>query len=155
MTALHLAPAIRAGTVHAAAGALRARGLRISTARRLVLEALYRADGPVAAEQIAGGPGGLPPADLASVYRNLEVLQRLGLVRHLHAGHGPARFVLASDRREYVLCEGCQRLEAVPSERLDPVRQAARQCVGHELSFTHFPLAGLCPACARTPGAAA
>src|SRR5437588_1111713 len=108
MTPVRPAQAIRAGNVHAATGALRARGLRISTARRLVLEALYRAEGPLTAERIAAGVGSrLPASDLASVYRNLEVLQRLGLVRHVHAGHGPGRYVIAADEREYLLCEIC------------------------------------------------
>jgi Fur family ferric uptake transcriptional regulator len=141
---------VRAGNVHAAAGALRARGLRISTARRLVLEALYQAEGPVPAEQIAAGlDRRLPASDLASVYRNLEVLQRLGMVRHVHAGHGPGRYVVAADEREYLVCEGCERLEAVPSTRLDGVREIVRETLGYEARFTHFPLAGLCSSCAR------
>jgi Fe2+ or Zn2+ uptake regulation protein len=46
--------------------------MRISAARRLVLEALYAADAPISAEQIADGLSGrLPRSDLASVYRNL------------------------------------------------------------------------------------
>lgn len=149
MTPVHPTQAIRAGNIHSATGALRARGLRISTARRLVLEALYRADGPVPAEHIAAGlGGGMPAPDLASVYRNLEVLQRLGLVRHIHAGHGPGRYVLAADEREYLLCERCHTLRGVPPGRLDAVRAAAREAIGHEVSFTHFPLAGVCAACA-------
>ncbi|HEV3229530.1 MAG TPA: transcriptional repressor [Solirubrobacteraceae bacterium] len=146
MTAIRSAPPLRARSVHAATGALRARGHRVSTARRLVLESLYAAGGPVSAEQIASGlEGHLPASDLASVYRNLEVLERLGLVHHVHPGHGPGRYALAA--REYLFCERCGALQTAGSAQFDTVRDLVRDAFGYEASFTHFPLVGLCPSC--------
>src|SRR5512132_3835695 len=108
MTVSHTAPALSAPTLDAAIGALRGRGLRASSARRLVLETLFAAEEPVSAEQIAAGLGGrFPCSDLGSVYRNLETLERLGLVGHFHLVHGPARYALAGRRREYLVCERC------------------------------------------------
>ena len=70
-------------------------GLRLTASRRLVLEALLTAREPISAEDIADGLGGrMTQSDIASVYRNLETLGELGLVRHFHAGHGPGRYVL-------------------------------------------------------------
>jgi len=140
---------LSAPSLTAALGALRARGLRVSAARRLALEALYRADGPVTAEQIAGGLGGeLPSSDLASVYRNLETLEAVGLVRHVHLGHGPGRYALSgSEPREHAVCERCGHARAVAPETLDPVRDAVRRATGWEARFSHFPLVGLCPDC--------
>ena len=67
--------------------------MRVSAARRLVIEALFTAKEPVSAEQIAAGLGGrLPGSDITSVYRNLETLERVGLIRHFHAGHGPGLY---------------------------------------------------------------
>ena len=48
-----------------------------------MLEALLAAEEPLTAEEIAGD------ADLASIYRNLETLEAIGIVRHVHLGHGP------------------------------------------------------------------
>ena len=90
MTNAPAAEPLEARDAEAAMSALRARGMRISAARRLVIEAVYATRAPVSAEQIAAGLGGrLPASDLGSVYRNLETLERAGLVRHFHAGHGP------------------------------------------------------------------
>jgi len=61
--------------------ALRRSGLRLSTPRRLVLEALFAADGPVAASDLAQQLS----IDESSVYRNLEVLEHRGLIRHVHS----------------------------------------------------------------------
>ena len=153
MTAIHSALPLPARTLDAAIAALRARGLRVSAARRLVLEALYAADGPVSAEAIAGGlHGRVPPSDLASVYRNLETLEQLGLIRHVHFGHGAGRYELVpDDGHEYLACEHCGAHVAVSPAALDDVRDAVRQRFGWEAGFTHFPLVGACPACAGAP----
>src|SRR5215207_4850753 len=95
MTVPHNVPALRAPSLLSALGALRGRGMRVSTARRHVLEALYAAERPLTAEELAGA---VPNADLASVYRNLDVLEELGLVNHMHLGHGPGRYALARIR---------------------------------------------------------
>ena len=126
MTTAHTGPRIEAETLPEAVAALRARGLRLSGARRVVLEALYATDAPLSAEQIAEGIGKLPVSDLASVYRNLETLERLGLVQHVHLGHGAGRYVRAGREREYLVCERCGAQHAVPPERLDGVRDAVR-----------------------------
>jgi Fur family ferric uptake transcriptional regulator len=148
MTTAHPGPRIEAGTLHEAVAALRGRGLRLSGARRVVLEALYSTDAPLSAEEIAQGSGELPASDLASVYRNLETLERLGLVRHVHLGHGPGRYVPAGREREYLVCERCGAQRAVPPALLDDVRRAVREASGFEARFSHFPIAGLCRDCA-------
>jgi len=148
MTVPCLAEPAPAGDVEAAVDALRSRGLRLSASRRLVLEALFAAGRPATAEEIASGMyGRLPRCDLASVYRNLETLEELGLVRHMHLGHGPGLYAPASCEEEYVACERCGRSEAVAVDVLRAVRAAVREAVGYEPRFSHFPLTGLCPAC--------
>ncbi len=126
-------------------------GLRLTSSRRLVLEALLAAREPISAEDIADGLGGrMTQSDIASVYRNLETLGELGLVRHFHAGHGPGRYVLVGfGDREYIACESCGALESVEPDKLDGVRDAVRELSGFEARFSHFPIVGLCPACAR------
>jgi Fur family ferric uptake transcriptional regulator len=149
MTAAHLnATILAAPDADAAAAALRATGRRLSSARRLVLEALYAADGPVTADEIADGVGGrVPRSDLASVYRNLETLEQLGLVRHVHLGHGPGRYAPSGPWREYAVCERCDAVLAVPAGQLDPVRAAIDAATGFHARFHHFPISGLCPGC--------
>ena len=134
--------------------AVRRSGLRLTSARRLVLEALLAARGPISAEDIADGLGGrMTQSDIASVYRNLETLGGLGLVRHFHAGHGPGRYVLESlADREYLACESCGRVESVDPESLDGVRASVRDLTGFAARFSHFPIVGLCPECAAKRG---
>src|SRR3954468_14959284 len=124
-------------------------GGRLTAARRLVLRALFAADGLVSAEQIASGTVGGTPVELTSVYRTLERLEELGVVRHVHLGHGPGLYALVSDgEREYLVCEGCGRVTAADPARLDRARAAIRADLGYEARFTHFPIHGLCDDCA-------
>ena len=150
MTVASRTPVLTAESVDEAEAILRERGLRASTARRLVLETLFAAGAPLSAERVAEGViGRVPRSDLASVYRNLERLQEVGLVRHMHLGHGPGLYVLAGSAQEYLVCESCDSMLAVDPSRLDGVRAAIRDSFGYQASFGHFPIVGLCPECAR------
>jgi Fur family ferric uptake transcriptional regulator len=133
--------------------ALRSQGLRISTARRMIVNFLFEADTPVSAPQIAANLD-RTPLDLASVYRNLETLEAHGVVRHFHAGHGPGRYVLAGrGEREYLTCDRCGAMKEVDPTELDRLRDDVRARFGYEVRFTHFPMVGRCPRCADGGGA--
>lgn len=137
------------GDIADAAELLRSRGGRFSAARRRVLEALFAADGPVSAEYIAEGRGGHAALELTSVYRTLEHLETLGVVRHVHIGHGPGLYALTGpEEHEYLACERCGSVTRVASDRLDPVREQIRERFGYEVRFSHFPMLGLCGPCA-------
>jgi Fur family ferric uptake transcriptional regulator len=151
VTLPHTGPALDAADLDAAVEALRSRGLRVSAARRLVLEALFAADTPISAEQISDGLAGrLPRSDLASVYRNLETLEAVGLVRHFHLGHGPGLYGLAgAAEREYLVCNSCNAVRAVEPKEMKSVRTQIKLRFGYEASFSHYPIVGLCADCAR------
>ncbi len=150
MPRAHSVPAVAAPDLDAALALLRANGLRVSAARRLVLEALYATDDPLTAERIAAGlDGRVPRSDPGSVYRNLETLESVGLVRHFHLGHGAGLYVRSSvGAREYLTCDSCGAVRALEPRALDGVRALIRKELGWEARFSHFPIAGMCPSCA-------
>ena len=133
-------------SVDDAIDALRDSGLRLSTARRLVLDALFEAEGPVTAAHLSRTLS----LDESSVYRNLELLEDRGVIRHLHLGHSPGLYVLASEHDvEYLYCERCAKVTAVTPDRLDPIREQVRREFGYTPRFTHFAIVGLCQDCAE------
>jgi Fe2+ or Zn2+ uptake regulation protein len=149
MTVPHETRPLAGASIAAAFTTLRARGMRVSAARRHVLEALYAAEGPVSAEAIAAGLGGrLPGADLASVYRNLGTLEQAGLASHMHFGHGAGLYELSSRRRHgYAACERCGAHRALPAAVVERLVAMVRAACGYEASLVHFPIAGRCPDC--------
>jgi Fe2+ or Zn2+ uptake regulation protein len=151
MTSAPRRPALELRDVDEAAAAVRAAGGRLTAARRAVLEALFAAPGPVSAEQIAAGlDGRLAPTDAASVYRNLEWLEGLGCVRHVHVGHGAGLYALAGAREQaHLVCERCGRLATVDTTALARARAEIRRIAGYDAHFDHFPIHGLCRDCAE------
>jgi Fur family ferric uptake transcriptional regulator len=128
-----------------AVAALREQGLRLSTPRRLVLEVLFAADGPISAELIATRSG----VDVTSVYRNLETLEAHGVVQHVHLGHGPGLHVLVGrGEHEFMYCDRCGTVLAVAPAELHPVRETIKERFGFEVRFNHFAIGGLCARCA-------
>src|SRR5262245_59477105 len=149
MTVTHETRPLAPASVPAAITTLRVRGLRVSAARRLVLEALFAADAPVTAEAIADGLNGrFPSSDLASVYRNLDTLEEIGLVRHFHVAHGAGLYAIAAPHQHgYVACEHCGA--HLPPDHGTVARVAAvlRAACGYEPQLVHFPVIGRCPEC--------
>jgi Fur family ferric uptake transcriptional regulator len=91
----------------------------------------------------------VPSSDIASVYRNLQAFEDIGLVRHVHLGHGPGLHALAvTGEREYLTCERCADYREVQPRELDAVRALIAERFGYVASFTHFPIVGLCASCA-------
>jgi Fur family ferric uptake transcriptional regulator len=129
------------GGMHALLNTVRAHGLRVSAARRAVLAALDAAKRPLTAEEIAGGR-----LDLASVYRNLDALEGIGVVRHVHLGRA-GRYELRGRTAGWATCEACGRSTPLTSEGLAHVRAAVGAACGFDASFGHFPIVGRCPDC--------
>lgn len=124
---------------------LRAGGVRLTGSRRAVLQALFADATPRTAEEIAARAY----VDLASAYRNLETLEGLGLVRHVHLGHGPGLYArISRDRLEHAVCDACGAHRSVPAAELEAAREAIRRATGITASFAHFPVVGRCAACA-------
>jgi Fur family transcriptional regulator, ferric uptake regulator len=136
-------------SVDAALSALKRRGLRASASRRMILQILRETPSPLSAREISRGPdGGSIGLDLASVYRNLEILEDHGLVDQIQAGKGPGRYVLAGGaEREYLMCNRCGAIAEVDPDELESVRAVIRERYGYEVSFRHVPMVGTCRRC--------
>jgi len=143
--------AVQVDDLDEALAVLRDSGHRVTAPRRLVLEALFRAEGPISAEYLAGGmSGATAPMDVATVHRILAQLEELGIVRHVHIGHGPGLYALVGrGDREYLACERCGRVTTVEPGKLDSIRRSIKRRFGYEARFTHFPILGLCRSCQR------
>lgn len=129
---------------------LRARGLRVTTARRAVLAALLEADGHLRAEDLAAVVQERhPDIHLSTVYRALEVFEEVGVVTHVHLGHGPSTYHLSDELHHHAVCEVCGAVVELPDDVLDAVAARVRSDFGFEVDARHFALAGRCAACAR------
>jgi Fur family ferric uptake transcriptional regulator len=127
---------------------LRSHGCRATKPRVAVLDAVLRAGRPLDAAELASlAQEELDGIHEATVYRTIAVLSELGIVTHVHAGHGPALVELASEESLLVVCTGCGRIERVP----EAIGARLVDDVERQLDFTldlgHFAIEGLCGDC--------
>ena len=130
---------------------LRARGLRLTAQRQRVLAAVTALDH--ATPELIGarlreeaGPDG-PVPDTSTVYRNLELLERLGLVWHTHLGKGAPVYHVAEHPHLHVVCSACGEVSSVDPGILDGAAERLAADHGFTVDVGHVALTGTCRAC--------
>ena len=130
--------------------AIREHGGRVTDQRRAILRVLFDESDHVTAEDLAGRvQSALPEVHITTVYRFLDTLEQMGLVAHVHLGHGPAAFHLTTHRHAHVVCDDCGSVEEIDSAMFDRWSSELQRATGFRLTEQHFALAGRCPTCAR------
>jgi Fur family ferric uptake transcriptional regulator len=97
----------------------------------------------------------LPHVSLGTVYRNLDVLRRMGLIKALWFRGQPMRFDGTPERHYHVRCRTCGRLDDLPDLPLDGVRRVAADLSGYDVGECMVELVGTCPTCAAAATRAA
>jgi Fur family transcriptional regulator, ferric uptake regulator len=135
---------------------LRARGLRLTSQRRQVLEAVAGLD-HATPEAIgvrlreAAGEGGSAP-DLSTVYRTLELLERLGLVWHTHLGKGAPVYHAAEHPHLHVVCSSCGAVASADPAVLQQAAERLAADLGFSVDVGHVALSGTCRNCRARAG---
>lgn len=142
--------------VEAAMERIRASGGRATVDRRAVLEALVRNEDHATAEELAElVRAEHPDCNLATVYRTLELFERLGIAFHVHLGHGPSQWHLAEAVHHHLVCDECGAVVEVGDDVFDPLRRRILADTGFVLDPHHFSLSGRCARCVAAPSSAA
>ena len=91
---------------------LRSRGYRLTAQRQLVLEAVGELGHATPEEISAAVRRTASGVNISTVYRTLELLEGIGLVRHTHLGHGaPTYSVSGNDDHVHLVCRDCDGVE--------------------------------------------
>jgi Fur family transcriptional regulator, ferric uptake regulator len=123
-------------------------GGRLTRARRDLLAALHAESGRITAEELAARH---PDIDLATVYRALALFEEVGVIEHVHLGHGPASYRWNGERTVAAVCEVCESVTELPASELDDLAARLRDEHGLRLSVGHFALSVRCAHCTPTP----
>jgi Fe2+ or Zn2+ uptake regulation protein len=140
--------------VERAAARLRARGERMTAPRRAVLRALAARDSHVSAEQAVADVAALDPSvHRSSVYRALGALAEVGVLQHVHLGHGATAYHLVDVVHPHGHCTSCGAVVDLPADLLDALAAQVRADSGFVLDPAHVALSGTCVRCAQRTGA--
>jgi Fur family transcriptional regulator, ferric uptake regulator len=128
---------------------LRASGLRWTPQRRTILDVLAASDGHVTGAELVERCRAIDPTTTPStVYRTLDVLEDLGVVRHHHGPDGREEFhVLPRTEHGHLHCRACSRSWEVSATEVAPMLDALRSRRGFEADISHMSLVGLCAEC--------
>jgi Fe2+ or Zn2+ uptake regulation protein len=123
-------------------------GRSVTRQREAILELLRGTTSHPTAMQIFDQVrGDLPHITLATVYRNLAVLEELGLVQQLEAGTASAHFDAVVKEHCHVRCLGCGRVDDVHIADPENLDESAHVASGYTITGHHIVFDGYCQTC--------
>ncbi len=133
---------------------LHERGMRWTPQRRTLIEVLAMSDGHVTAGELLERCREADPTTTPStVYRTLDVLEELGLVRHAHGADGREEYhVLPARNHGHLHCGTCgQTWELDAADARTLIRSLARTR-GFAVDLSHVTVVGECASCRAARG---
>ena len=126
----------------------RGTGHRLTPQRRLVLDAVeslrHGTPDQIHAEIARQGHN----VNLSTVYRSLELLDDLGLIRHAHlSDRAPTYHAVSGHEHAHLVCRTCRRTISLTSADLD--LSALEAAHDFSVDFGHLTVFGVCGECAR------
>jgi Fur family transcriptional regulator, ferric uptake regulator len=128
------------------------RRLRVTPARRSILNFLVKQKLPVSLEAIKKALQNRGERDFATVFRAMNLFEKAGIVRRINlpSRHSFYVIVAPSEHRDYLICEDCGSISRLTVEMsfMELEQRIASQSgfrrVRHELEFY-----GMCPDCQK------
>ena len=128
--------------------ALRAQGYRLTPQREMVLRAVEHLGHGTPDEILAEVRKDSAAVNISTVYRTLELLEELGLVRHAHlTDRAPTYHSTASPTHVHLVCRSCGGVTEVAPEVVEPMTGTLRDHYGFTTDVGHLTVFGTCRAC--------
>ncbi|NMB21025.1 MAG: transcriptional repressor [Firmicutes bacterium] len=92
---------------------------------------------------------------LATVYRNLELLEKLGIIHRLDYGDGQNRYEIRLGAEEehyhhHLICTGCGAIGEFHSDLLESIERRIAEETGFKVTDHCLRFFGLCESCLRS-----
>jgi Fe2+ or Zn2+ uptake regulation protein len=129
--------------------AFRESGHRLTSQRRLILEVLESSDQHLDAEAIYDQARGLNPnVSLATVYRALAVLKKIGLIEEHRLGEEHGHYESVRDEPHYhFTCLSCGKITEFDTPLVAQIKQELSEQTKVRVTSAHLHLSGYCPQC--------
>lgn len=125
------------------------RGYRLTPQRMLVLAAIENSDDHISAEEIyAEVVKKYPHVNISTVYRTLELLNRLDLVTETDLGGGRVRYHPADKgHHHHLVCQECGRIIDLDESILVSLKDVLLGEYGFSADLRHLAIFGRCADC--------
>jgi len=122
---------------------------RMTKQRRIILEELRKVTSHPTADQLHQMVRQrLPGINIATVYRNLEILTDEGEVMKLDVAGTQRRFDGNAQNHYHIRCSRCGRVDDVHMEIEASLEEAAAESCGYRVQSHSVEFTGICPRCA-------
>ncbi|MDZ5660847.1 Fur family transcriptional regulator [Nocardioides sp. S-58] len=139
------------GSEESLATRLREQGLRLTPQRQLILRAVEELRHATPDEVLAHVRGQVSSVNASTVYRTLEVLEELGLVRHAHlSDRAPTYHSTLEHEHVHVVCRRCDSVRSYDTELVGPLVAALAED-GFTVDVGHLAIFGECASCVARP----
>lgn len=127
---------------------LKAEGLRLTPQRELVLAAVDRLGHATPEEVLAEVRLSSASLNLSTVYRTLDVLEQVGLVRHAHlSDRGATYHSVGGPAHFHAICRKCERVRSVDVDVAADFMERVRADLGFVIDVGHLTIFGDCEVC--------
>ena len=129
--------------------ALRTQGLKLTRARAAMCEVLGTAAGHLHVAEVHRRARRIVPGiGLATVYRAMELLARLGLIRPVHMEHRHRHYApVEAVHGHHLVCTGCGRVVEFSDCRVDRLARSLARRTGYRIDAHSIELYGRCRPC--------
>lgn len=129
---------------------LKEENIRITPQRYAILEFLIENDNHPTADDIYQAlVSEFPSMSVATVYNNLRLFTRKGLVKEMMYGDTSSRFDFASTHHYHAICSNCGQIKDIHYPGLDDVEIVASNLTGYDVSSHRLEVYGICPNCQK------
>ena len=129
--------------------ALNVTGMRVTKQRALILEIIRRGRGHLDADEVyRRAREKQPRLSLSTVYRNLQLLKKLGLVEEVHFDEAHHHYeVKPSSEHHHLVCLGCGKVFEFHYPLTRYVKRKVPEAQDFEITGTEVRMTGYCPKC--------
>ena len=129
--------------------ALNNSGFRVTAVQAALIDIFAHSEYPLSAEQAWDvARQSRPKTGRATVYRMVEKLENLGLIRRVHGYQGCSRFVpTLPELMMLFICLDCGRADYLDRQPLDELIQQSEHASGRHITDSRLQLFGACAAC--------
>jgi Fur family ferric uptake transcriptional regulator len=126
-------------------------GERVTWQRRLLLELISQAGGHLDADELfRRAKEREPRISLSTVYRNLRLFKKLGLVEERHLSENHHHYEVKSSTEHYhLVCLGCGQVIEFESPLLERIKNQIRKENQFEVTGAEIRLQGYCSMCRK------
>ena len=129
---------------------LRERGYRLTPQRELILRAVDDLGHATPDEVLAQVRESASTINPSTVYRTLEVLEELGLVRHAHlSDRAPTYHSVGGHEHFHLVCRTCKKVTSVDADVLAPLSERLSSDFAFLPDAGHLTVFGRCADCSE------